>query len=69
MDTNPVANTIRPRMRDNPNVTYLEPDEIARVLKNVEETANHRLKNRDLCLLKIGFATGLRISAIIQLNA
>ena len=66
--TNPVANTTRPKMRDNPEVTYLETDEIARVLNNVEKLANHRMRNRDLCMLKIGFATGLRISAIIQMN-
>lgn len=65
---NPVANTTRPKMRDNPKVTYLETDEIARVLNNVEKLANDRMRNRDLCLLKIGFATGLRISAIIQMN-
>ena len=66
--TNPVANTTRPKMKDNPNVTYLSTDEIAKILKNVQEKANGRQVNRDLCIMKIGFATGLRISAILQLN-
>lgn len=68
ISTNPVANTTRPKMRDNPNVTYLNTDEIAKIFNSVEEKANERLKNRDLCILKLGFATGLRISAIVQMN-
>lgn len=66
--TNPVANTQRPKMRDNPNVTFLDQNEIAKILNNVAETANERMRNRDLCLLKLGFATGLRISAIVQID-
>ena len=65
---NPVANTNRPKMKDNPNVTYLEPQEIAAMLANVNEDANDKMKNRDLCLLKIGFSTGLRASAILQID-
>jgi site-specific recombinase XerD len=38
------------------------------VLKNVEDRAFERMKNRDLCLLKLGFSTGLRISAIVQID-
>lgn len=68
IDSNPVANTQRPKMRDNPHVTYLTPDEIALMLKNVEMQANDRMKNRDLCILKIGFSTGLRVSAIAQID-
>ena len=66
--TNPVANTKRPKMRDNPHVTYLTTDEIAKMIKNVEERANENIINRDLCLLKLGFSTGLRASAILQID-
>lgn len=68
IDKNPVTNTIRPKMKDNPQVTYLEPAEITKMLKNVETKANPKMKNRDLCLLKIGFSTGLRASAILQID-
>lgn len=68
LSKNPVANTERPKMNDNPNVTYLSPEEISRFLCNVEERATTKLVNRDLCLFKIGFATGLRISAIVQID-
>lgn len=65
---NPVEHTQRPKMKDNPKVTYLDKAEIAKILKNVENNAQARLKNRDLCILKLGFSTGLRVSAIVQID-
>lgn len=65
---NPVANTQRPKMKDNPKVTYLTPDEISKVLSNVEKTAPIKFKNRDLCIMKLGFSTGLRASALIGID-
>lgn len=66
--TNPVANTSRPKMKDNPNVTYLTEEEIKGMLNSVEENAQEKFKNRDLCLLKLGFTTGLRVSAIVNID-
>lgn len=66
--TNPVAGTQRPKMKDNPNVTYLTNKEISKLLKYVEKNAVERFKNRDLCILKLGFSTGLRVSAIVQID-
>lgn len=65
---NPVDGTQRPKMKDNPNVTYLTSEEISMLLDNVSKTSNPIFKNRDLCILKLGFSTGLRISAIIQID-
>ena len=65
---NPVANTQRPKMRDNPEVTFLTVEEMTKIFVNVKEKANTRMLNRDLCLLKLGFATGLRVSAIVQID-
>lgn len=68
IENNPVESTTRPKMKDNPKVTYLTPEEIAKILKNVENNAQTELKNRDLCILKLGFSTGLRISALLQID-
>lgn len=68
IQSNPVASTTRPRMKDNPNVTYLTEDEVLMVLNNVKAKANERFVNRDLCILKIGFLTGLRVSEIVQID-
>ena len=65
---NPVMQTQRPKMKDKPQVTYLNEQEIAELLNYVEANANDRLKNRDLCWLKLGFSTGLRVSAIVQID-
>lgn len=68
IESNPVAHTQRPKMKDNPDVTFLTQEEIAKVLDNVKAKASERLVNRDLCLLKIGFAVGLRVSEIVQID-
>lgn len=65
---NPVSNTQRPKMKDNPEVTYLTETEISDVLNYIENNAAKKFKNRDLCLFKLGFCTGLRISAILQID-
>ena len=68
IQSNPVASTNRPKMRDNPEVTFLTEEEIALVLDNVKKKANTRMINRDLCILKIGFAVGIRVSEIVQID-
>lgn len=68
INANPVANTNRPKMKDEPDVTFLTKEEVAAILDNVKRKANERMLNRDMCILKIGFATGLRVSAIAQID-
>jgi site-specific recombinase XerD len=68
IQSNPVSHTSRPKMKDNPDVTYLTEAEIIKVLENVQKKANIRMLNRDLCILKIGFAVGLRVSEIVQID-
>lgn len=68
IDSNPVASTQRPKMKDKPSVTYLTPEEIAIMFNNVEKFAQDKNKNRDLCIMKLGFAVGLRGSAIVNID-
>ena len=68
LDANPVEKTKRPKNKDNPKVTFLTPEEITKLMQNVEESAQAKFKNRDLCILKLGFSTGLRVSAIVQID-
>jgi site-specific recombinase XerD len=65
---NPMLKTSRPKTNVNHKITYLEPDEIEIVLKAIEDTANPRLKYRELCIVSLALSTGLRISAISQAN-
>lgn len=68
LKSNPVSNTCRPKMKDEPDVTFLTKEEVGKVLSNVHTKANERMVNRDLCILKLGFATGLRVSAIAHID-
>ena len=65
---NPVSSTQRPKMKDNPNVTYLDPQEISKILNDVKNNSKDSMTNRDLAILKLGFSTGLRVSAIAQID-
>ena len=65
---NPMLKTQRPKANVSHKITYLDPEEIEIVLKCIEETANSRLKNRELCIVSLALSTGLRMSAISQAN-
>lgn len=68
VSANPVDNTQRPKNKDNPHVTYLTSEEISKLLAYVEANAQDMFKHRDLCILKLGFSTGLRVSAIVNID-
>jgi site-specific recombinase XerD len=68
MSHNPMEYIERPRNKDNPDVTFLTQEEIAKVIANIKASTNKRTINRDLCIFKLGVAVGLRISAIVQIN-
>lgn len=65
---NPVSLTQRPKTKDDPHVTYLTEDEMNILFDNVVSFSPERFKNRDLCIFKLGCCTGLRISAITQID-
>jgi site-specific recombinase XerD len=65
---NPMTKTKRPKVKTKHKVTYLTPEEIQFVLNKIEKEGRQRLKNRDLCIVALGLSTGLRVSAIVQIN-
>lgn len=68
IDVNPVEKTKRPKAKVEHTVTYLDKDEIAAMLDKVKEEAKPMFVNRDLCILSLGLTTGLRVSAICNIN-
>ena len=66
--TNPMTKTKRPKVKTKHKITYLTPEEIQSVLDKVEAEARPMMKNRDLCLISLGLSTGLRVSALVQIN-
>ena len=65
---NPMAKTKRPKIRTEHKVTFLTQEEIQEVFKNIKEHAGVKLLNRDLALVSLFISTGLRNSALTQIN-
>ena len=65
---NPMLLTERPRIRTKHAVTYMTPKEIESVFKRITEEARPMVKNRDTCIVAMGLGTGLRVSAIVNID-
>ena len=65
---NPLEKTNRPKIKTEHKVTYLSKKEINVVLKEVKNKATAKKLSRDLCLMSLALSTGLRVSAITQIN-
>jgi site-specific recombinase XerD len=65
---NPMLLTERPRDKTKHTITYMTPKEIESVFKKIAEDARPMVKNRDACIVAMGLGTGLRVSAIVNIN-
>lgn len=68
INSNPIEQTFRPSGKKDKQVTYLTEDEIKTCFSNINLDDKNRFKNRDLCIISMGISTGLRVSAITQIN-
>lgn len=79
---NPMDGIKRPPIhKGNKQITYLEYDEIEKVLENIENGTGNienrkyknaiyqkKWKNRDLCLIAISLFTGIRVGSLVEIN-
>ena len=65
---NPMDKTNRPKIRTEHKVTYLTKKEIDFVLDEIRMNSSAQKRNRDLCIVSLALSTGLRVSAITQIN-
>jgi site-specific recombinase XerD len=65
---NPMLLTERPKIRTEHTVTYMTQKEIESVFKRILKEARPMIKNRDMCIMAMGLGTGLRVSAIVNIN-
>lgn len=65
---NPMLLTERPKVRTQHTITYLTPKEIESVFQRIAKEARPAVKNRDACIVAMGLGTGLRVSAIVNIN-
>lgn len=68
IEVNPVAQTERPRIKTKKPVVYMVQDEIKSVFDRIEKESPKKLKSRDTCIVALGLCTGLRVSAIVNIN-
>lgn len=66
--TNPMLLTERPRVKTVHTITYMTQKEIESVFKRILKEARPMIKNRDFCIVAMGLGTGLRVSAIVNIN-
>jgi site-specific recombinase XerD len=65
---NPLDKTNRPKIKTEHKVTFLTKDEINKVLDEIRLHSTEQKRSRDLCLVSLALSTGLRVSAITQIN-
>jgi site-specific recombinase XerD len=65
---NPLDKTNRPKIKTEHKVTYLEKREINEVLDKIRLNASIQKKSRDLCIVSLMLSTGLRVSAVTEIN-
>lgn len=68
INDNPMERTNRPKIRTEHKVTYLTREEIDIVLNEIRTNSAESKRSRDLCLVSLALSTGLRVSAITQVN-
>lgn len=68
IETNPMLLTERPRIRTQHTITYMTQKEIESVFKRIANEARPMVKNRDCCIIAMGLGTGLRVSAMVNIN-
>lgn len=64
----PLALKGKPKNRDNPQGKAMTEEEVAAVMNYIKENGNPYNVKRDLCWFALGCTTGLRISAILNIN-
>lgn len=65
---NPMTVVDRPKNNTEHKVTYLNKAEISKLFKAVEQNPNKVMAARDLTLFSVAIATGLRESALMNIN-
>lgn len=68
IDENPIAGVSRPKNNTEHQVTFLTKVEINKLLKATDNNPNKVMGLRDKTIISLALATGLRISAMINLN-
>lgn len=65
---NPMLKTKRPKINTEHAVTYLTKKEISKVMDSISENYTGKMLTRDKAIIGLSLATGIRVSALVQIN-
>ena len=65
---NPMEVVSRPKNNTEHKVSYLTKTEINKLFRAIEKNQNHVMSVRDKTLISLALATGLRVSALVNIN-
>jgi site-specific recombinase XerD len=65
---NPMLKTKRPKINTEHSVTYLTKEEIAEVMDSIGKNYTGKMLTRDRAIVGLSLATGIRVSALVQIN-
>lgn len=68
VEINLMSKTKRPKNRTEKPIVYLEADEIDTILDKIRAESKPQYVNRDLAIVTLGIATGIRVGALVQIN-
>lgn len=68
IEKNPIKVVSRPKNNTEHKVSYLTKGEINKLLKAISRNPNHTVAMRDKTLVSLALATGLRVSALVNIN-
>ena len=68
IDDNPMEQTFRPSDKQQKQVTFLTEKEIKKCINDIYRNCDEKFVNRNVCIFSLGVSTGLRVSAIAQIN-
>ena len=65
---NPMLKTKRPKINTEHTVTYLSKNEISKVMNSIDKNYTGNMLTRDKAIIGLSLATGIRVSALVQIN-
>lgn len=68
LNNNPIIGIDKPKNQTEHSVTYLTKTEINKLIKTVEQNTSKITAIRDKTFISLGLATGMRVSAIVNIN-
>lgn len=68
LNSNPINGVDKPKNQTEHSITYLTKAEISKLIKAIDQNTSKITAIRDKTFISLGLATGMRVSAIVNIN-